>query len=66
MNFEIKPDIEPKDKYEKARKSLLEALDDFRKLDNYQKEKLFKEIFTAEMYIQAISTLKQFNNSNIK
>lgn len=54
MNFEFKPDIEPKDKYEKARKSLIEALDDFQKLENYQKEKLIKEIFSAEMYNQAL------------
>lgn len=62
MDFDIKPDLEPKDDYEKARKSLVEALNDFQKLNNPEKEKLFKEIFTAEIYNQALSMLQQFGN----
>lgn len=62
MDFDIKPDLEPKDDYEKARKSLVEALNDFQKLNNPEKEKLFKEIFTAEIYNQVLSMLQQFGN----
>lgn len=62
MDLDIKPDLEPKDDYEKARKSLVEALNDFQKLNNPEKEKLLKEIFTAEIYNQALSMLQQFGN----
>lgn len=65
MNLDIKPDYEPNDDYEKARKSLIEALNDFQKLNNPEKEKLFKEIFTAEVYSQALAMLQQFGNKGI-
>lgn len=65
-NYNFKLDIEPNNDYEKARKSLIEALNDFQKLESNEKERLLKEIFTAEVYNQAISTLLQFNNPSIK
>lgn len=65
MNLDIKPDYDPNGDYEKARKSLIEALNDFQKLNNAEKEKLFKEIFTAEVYSQALTMLQQFGNKGI-
>ena len=51
MMNEIKPrlDFEPTDKYEKAKKDLIQAMNSFCELSPYQKEKLFKEIAGAEV-----------------
>lgn len=65
-NYNLKLDIEPTKDYEKARKSLIEALNDFKKLDKYEKERLFNEIVAVEMYNMTISEFKSFGNSSIK
>ena len=43
INYEIKPDIEPKSKYEKAKKALLEAEEAFQALTEWEKDKLLQE-----------------------
>ena len=42
-NYEIKPDIEPISKYEKAKKVLLEADAAIQTLTEWEKEKLLQE-----------------------
>lgn len=46
-NYEFKIGVEPTDKYEKAKKDLLQALKSFGELLPIQKEYLIKEIFVA-------------------
>lgn len=43
INYEIKPDIEPISKYEKAKKALLETDAAIQALTEWEKEKLFQE-----------------------
>jgi hypothetical protein len=46
-NYEFKIGVEPTDKYEKAKKDLLQALKSFGELVPIQKEYLIKEILGA-------------------
>ena len=45
-DFDIKPTVDPKNKYEKARKDALQALDSISKLDMKQQQELFKELLS--------------------
>ena len=47
--YTIKPSIEPEDKYEKARKDLIEARKSFEDLTNDQRKQLVKEVLGAEL-----------------
>ena len=43
VNYEIKPDVEPTSKYEKAKKALIEADEAIQALTEWEKEKLLQE-----------------------
>lgn len=44
MNFEPQMTIEPTDKYEKAKKDIIEALNSIRELNMQQQQQLFCEL----------------------
>lgn len=47
-NYNLKIDIEPTNKYEKARNDLVEALSSFEKLSAMEQEQLVRDLFGVE------------------
>lgn len=61
-NFTIKLDLEPSDNYEKAKKSLSIALNDFSKLDEQQQFHLLNEFVSADILIAICNKMQNIYN----
>ena len=59
-NYKITVEVEPSDKYEKARKDLCQALKSFVELTPQEKEFLMKEFFGAANFEMVCNMLKQY------
>ncbi len=62
MNGYIKPDFVPEDKYQKARKDFMQALDSFDKLNPQQKQALINEMF---QYAAFHNFLSNYSNNGM-
>ena len=57
--YTIKPSIEPNDKYEKAKKDALQALDSIRDLNMQQQQLLFKELVSIWQFRMLIDNFQK-------
>lgn len=58
-NWDVNLTIDPKDKYEKAKKDILQAQKSFNDLDNVQQQQLAYEIIGAEKLNWLINFIQQ-------
>ena len=61
---DIKLTIDPQDKYLKAKKALIEAMESIRDLDPQQQQQLAREVFGAQMVEAFINIMQQNFNRN--
>ncbi len=59
--YTIKPSIEPKDKYEKARQDVIQTAKSVQELSPNQRQKLVQEIFGYEVVIKMCKFMQQIN-----
>lgn len=62
--FDYKLTVDPRNKYDKAKKDLIEALNSIRALDPQQQQQLVYEVFGAQMVETFINILQQNFNRN--
>lgn len=62
--FELKFDIEPTDKYEKARKAVFDAANAINDLNPAQREQLAKELLGANTVIAMYAFMTQYFGGN--
>lgn len=62
--FEVELKVEPTDKYEKARKAVVDAANAIGDLNPAQREQLAKELFGANAVIAMYAFMEQFFGEN--
>lgn len=60
-NYEIKPTIDPKNNYEKARKDVLQAMDSIQKLTQQQQQQLAYELIGIEAINSFVDLMNKRN-----
>lgn len=65
-NYEINLDVDPNDKYQKAKKDLIQAIQSINSLDSNQQKQLAYELIGAEKVNLFISIMQQLHSNNQK
>jgi hypothetical protein len=60
FDYRITPDIVPNDKYEKAKKDLLQAICSFQSLEQQQQQRLANEVFGIETVAAFINLMQNY------
>lgn len=59
--YKIKPTFEPNDKYEKAKKDVIQAFNSMQELAPQQRQKLVQELFGYKVAMQLFKIIQQCN-----
>ena len=61
-DYNLKMDVEPTDKYEKAKKDLITAFNSFHELSQEKKEQLIRELVGEQAFQTVFELMKLINN----
>ena len=65
-NYEASVDIDPKDKYEKAKKDLCQALISLRELNAQEQHQLANELFGAAKVDFLVKIVQSYNENKVQ